>query len=79
MKKRDKNNEFNREEDLTLGELKQSPEFKNLSDEQILKFIEFLKIYSHLVYQAQRKINCCEEENEMIIDLHNNTEIKIAA
>lgn len=79
MKKRDKNNEFNREEDLTLEELKQSPEFKNLSDEQILKFIEFLKIYSHLVYQVHRKINCCEEENEMIIDLHNNTEIKIAA
>ena len=79
MKKREENNEFNREKDLTLEELKQSPEFKNLSDEQILKFIEFLKTFSHLVYQAHRKINCCEEENEMIIDLHNNTEIKIAA
>ncbi|MCK6650550.1 MAG: hypothetical protein L6Q66_12905 [Bacteroidia bacterium] len=79
MKKRDKNNEFNREEDLTLEELKQSPEFKNLSDEQILKFIEFFKTFSHLVYQAHRKVNCCEEENEMIIDLHKNTELKIAA
>jgi hypothetical protein len=79
MKKRDKNNEFNREEDLTIEELKQSPEFKNLSDEQILKFIEFFKTFSHLVYQAHRKINCCEEENEMIIDLHKNTELKIAA
>lgn len=79
MKKRDKNNEFNREEDLTIEELKQSPEFKNLSDEQILKFIEFFKTFSHLVYQAHRKINCCEEENEMIIDLYKNTELKIAA
>ena len=79
MKKRDKNNEFNREEDLTIEELKQSPEFKNLSDEQILKFIEFFKTFSHLVYQAHRKINCCEEENEMIINLYKNTELKIAA
>jgi hypothetical protein len=79
MKKRDKNNEFNREEDLTIEELKQSPEFKNLSDEQILKFIEFFKTFSHLVYQAHRKINCCEEENEMIIDLYKNKELKIAA
>lgn len=79
MKKRDKNNEFNREEDLTIEELKKSPEFKNLSDEQILKFIEFFKTFSHLVYQAHRKINCCEEENEMIIDLYKNTELKIAA
>ena len=79
MKKREENNEFNREKDLTLEELKQSPEFKNLSDEQLLKFIDFLKTFSHLVYQAHRKINCCEEENEMIIDLHDNTEIKIAA
>lgn len=79
MKKRDKNNEFNREEDLTIEELKQSPEFKNLSDEQILKFIEFFKTFSHLVYQAHRKINCCEEESEMIIDLYKNTELKIAA
>lgn len=55
MKKRDKNNEFNREEDLTIEELKQSPEFKNLSDEQILKFIEFFKTFSHLVYQLTEK------------------------
>ena len=80
MKKREENNEFNREKNLTLEELKQSPEFKNLSDEQILKFTEFLKTFSHLVYQENRKINYCEVKNEMIIDLHNNnTEIKIAA
>lgn len=80
MRKIDKENEFNREADLTLEELKQSPEFKNLSDEQILKFTEFLKTFSHLVYQVHRKINYCEVKNEMIIDLHNNnTEIKIAA
>ncbi|MDI1354219.1 MAG: hypothetical protein PSX36_04850 [bacterium] len=79
MKKIDKNNEFNREEDLTIEELKQSPEFENLSDEQILMFIDFLKTYSHLVYQAHRKINCCEEENEMMIDQNNDNQIKLAA
>jgi len=80
MKKIDKNNEFNREEDLTLEELKQSPEFEKLSDEQILMFIDFLKTYSHLVYQAHRKINCCEEENEMMIDPSSSSnQLELAA
>ena len=50
MKKIDKNNEFSREEDLTIEELKQSPELENLTDEQILQFIDFLKTYSHFVF-----------------------------
>ena len=79
MKKIDKNNEFNREEDLTIEELKQSPEFEKLSDEQILMFIDFLKTYSHLVYQAHRKINCCEEENEMMIAPSSSNQLKLAA
>lgn len=79
MKKKDKENEFNREDDLTLEELKQSPEFEKFSDEEVLQIIEFLKTYSYLVYQAHRKINCCEDENEMVIDLNNNNQIKLAA
>ena len=79
MKKIDKNNEFSREEDLTIEELKQSPELENLTDEQILQFIDFLKTYSHLVYQAHRKINCCEEENEIMINQNNSNQIKLAA
>lgn len=79
MKKKDKENEFNRENDLTLEELKQSPEFEKFSDEEVLQIIEFLKTYSYLVYQTHRKINCCEDENEMVIDLNNNNQIKLAA
>ena len=78
MRKIDKENEFNREEDLTIEELKQSPEFEKFSDEEILQIIEFLKTYSYLVYQVHRKINCCEDENEMVIDTKNN-QIKLAA
>jgi hypothetical protein len=79
MRKIDKENEFNREEDLTIEELKQSPEFEKFSDKEILQVIEFLKTFSHLVYQVHRKINCCEDENEMVIDLNNNNQIKLAA
>lgn len=79
MRKIDKENEFNREEDLTIEELKQSPEFKNFSDEEVLQIIEFLKTYSYLVYQVHRKLNFCENENEMVIDLNNNNQIKLAA
>jgi len=79
MRKIDKENEFNREEDLTLEELRQSPEFENFSDEEVLLFIEFFKTFSYLVYQAHRKINCCDDENEMVIDLNNSNQIKLAA
>jgi hypothetical protein len=79
MRKIDKENEFNREEDLTLEELRQSSEFENFSDEEVLMFIEFFKTYSYLVYQTHRKINCCDDENEMIIDLNNSNQIKLAA
>jgi hypothetical protein len=79
MRKIDKENEFNREEDLTIEELKQSPEFEKFSDEEILQIIEFLKTFSRLVYQVHRKINCCEDENEMVTDLNNNNQIKLAA
>ena len=79
MRKIDKENEFNREDDLTLEELKQSPEFEKFSDEEVLQIIEFLKTYSYLVYQAHRKINCCEDENEMVIDLNCSNHIKLAA
>ena len=78
MKKIEKENEFNREEDLTLEELRQSPEFENFSDAEVLQIIEFLKTYSYLVYQTHRKINCCDDENEMVIDINNN-QIKLAA
>lgn len=79
MRKIDKENEFNREEDITLEELRQSPEFEKFSDEEVLQIIEFLKSYSYLVYQAHRKINCCDDENEMVIDINKNNEIKLAA
>lgn len=79
MRKIDKENEFNREEDLTLEELRQSSEFENFSDEEVLMFIEFFKTFSYLVYQAHRKINCCDDENEMVIDLNNSNQIKLAA
>ena len=79
MRKIDKENEFNRESDLTLEELRQSPEFEKFSDEEILQIIEFLKTYSYLVYQTHRKINCCEDENEMVIDLNSSNHIKLAA
>ncbi len=79
MRKIDRENEFNRETDLTLEELRRSPEFEKFSDEEVLQIIEFLKTYSYLVYQAHRKINCCENENEMVIDLNNNNQIKLAA
>jgi len=42
-------------------------------------FIDFLKTYSHLVYQAHRKINCCEEENEMMIAPSSSNQLKLAA
>ncbi len=79
MRKIEKENEFNREEDLTLEELRQSPEFENFSDEEVLQFIEFFKTYSYLVNQTHRKINCCDDENEMVIDLNNSNQIKLAA
>ena len=79
MRKIDKENEFNRESDLTLEELRQSSEFEKFSDEEILQIIEFLKTYSYLVYQTHRKINCCEDENEMVIDLNSSNHIKLAA
>lgn len=79
MRKIDKENEFNREEDLTLEELRQSSEFEKFSDEEVLLFIEFFKTYSYLVYQAHRKINCCDDENEMVIDINNSNQIKLAA
>ena len=79
MRKIDKENEFNREGDLTLEELRQSPELEKFSDEEVLKLIEFLKTYSYLVYQTHRKINCCEDENEMVIDLNSSNQIKLAA
>lgn len=79
MRKIDKEKEFNREGDLTFEELRQSPEFEKFSDEEVLKLIEFLKAYSYLVYQTHRKINCCEDENEMVIDLNSNNQIKLAA
>lgn len=79
MRKIDKENEFNRDEDITLEELRQSPEFGKMSDEEVLQIIEFLKTYSYLVYQAHRIINCCEDENEMVIDINKNNEIKLAA
>ncbi len=79
MRKIDKENEFNRESDLTLEELRQSPEFEKFSNEEILQIIEFLKTYSYLVYQTHRKINCCEDENEMVIDLNSSNHIKLAA
>jgi hypothetical protein len=79
MRKIEKENEFNREEDITLEELRQSSEFEKMSNEEVLQIIEFLKIYSYLVYQAHRKINCCDDENEMVIDINKNNEIKLAA
>ncbi len=79
MRKIERENEFNREEDLTIEELRQSPEFENFSNEEVLQIIEFLKTYSYLVYQVHRKLNCCENENEMVIDLNNNNQIKLAA
>ncbi len=79
MRKIDKENEFKREGDLTLEELRQSPELEKFSDEEVLKLIEFLKAYSYLVYQTHRKINCCEDENEMVIDLNSSNQIKLAA
>lgn len=79
MRKIDKENEFNRENDLTLEELRQSPEFEKFSDDEVLQILEFLKTYSYLVYQAHRKINFCENENEMVIDLNNSNQIKLAA
>jgi hypothetical protein len=79
MRKIDKENEFNREEDLKFEELRQNPEFGKMSDEEVLQILEFLKTYSYLVYQAHRKINCCEDENEIVIDINKSNEIKLAA
>ncbi len=79
MRKIDNENEFNREGDLTLEELRQSPEFDKYSDEEVLHIIDFFKTYSYLVYQTHRKINCCEDENEMVIDLNSSNQIKLAA
>lgn len=80
MRKIERNNEFNREEDLTIEELRQCPEFDSLSEERLLQFIEFLKTYSFLVYQVHRKINNCENENDTTIDFNkSNNDIKLAA
>ena len=79
MKKLEIENDLISESDLTVEEFRQNKEYHCFTDDQVKEIIDFLKTYRYLVYQAHRKINSCEEENEMIIDLHKNTELKIAA
>lgn len=78
MKKLENTGEYARTEDLTIDELKESEEFNQFTDDQLKAFIDFFKTFSYLVYQTHRIMNECEDENN-VIELNSNNELKIAA
>lgn len=66
-----------REEDITVEDVRSLETFKEWDEEQILELIRTLKTFSTLVYNSWSKGK--KSGKEIAISISNQTEIKIAA
>ncbi len=66
-----------REEDITVEDVRSLETFKEWDEEQILELIKTLKTFSTVVYNSWSKGK--KSGREIAINISNQTEIKIAA
>lgn len=66
-----------REEDITVEDVRSLETFKEWDEEQILELIRTLKTFSTVVYNSWSKGK--KSGKEIAISISNQTEIKIAA
>jgi hypothetical protein len=66
-----------REEDITVEDVRSLETFKEWDEERILELIRTLKTFSTVVYNSWSKAK--KSGKEIAINISNQTEIKIAA
>ncbi len=71
------NIDWTRDSDITVEEVKATEGLKHLTDEQAEEVVVFIKTYCNLMYNLYKKQ--VEDEQQKIISINNNEQLKNAA